>query len=87
MAVGSIKEAFNGYPSIGPLLPAMGYGAQQIKELEQTLNSTPCELVVVATPIDLRRITRIEKPCDRVRYELQEIGRPTLADLLVDEFA
>jgi predicted GTPase len=86
-AVGSIKETYDKYPTIGPLLPAMGYGPQQVKELEETINVTPCELVVVATPIDLRRVARIDKPCDRVRYELQEIGRPTLEDPLGEMFA
>jgi predicted GTPase len=86
-AVGSIRETYDKYPTIGPLLPAMGYGPQQVKELEETINATPCELVVVATPIDLRRVARIDKPCDRVRYELQEIGQPTLADLLSERFA
>jgi predicted GTPase len=85
--VGSIKETYDKYPTIGPLLPAMGYGPQQVKELEETINATPCELVVVATPIDLRRVARIDKPCDRVRYELQEIGQPILADLLSERFA
>ena len=79
-AVGSIREIYDRYPTIGPLLPAMGYGPQQVKELEETINATPCELVVVATPIDLRRVVRIDRPCDRVRYELQEIGQPTLDD-------
>ena len=86
-AVGSIKETYDKYPTIGPLLPAMGYGPQQVKELEETINATPCDLVVVATPIDLRRVAHIEKPCVRVRYELQEIGQPTLADLLSERFA
>jgi predicted GTPase len=86
-AVGSIKETYDKYPTIGPLLPAMGYGHQQVKELEETINATPCELVVVATPIDLRRVARIDRPCDRVRYELQEIGQPTLEDPLSEMFA
>jgi len=86
-AVGSIREIFDKYPTIGPLLPAMGYGPQQVKELEETINATPCELVVVDTPIDLRRVVRIDRPCDRVRYELQEIGRPTLEDPLREMFA
>jgi predicted GTPase len=86
-AVGSIKDVYARYPAMGAVLPAMGYGQRQIKELEQTINATPCDLVVVATPIDLRRIVQIDKPCDRVRYELQEIGQPTLADLLQDRFA
>lgn len=86
-AVGSIKETFTKYPSTGPILPAMGYGPQQTRDLEETINATPCELVVVATPIDLRRVAEINKPCVRVRYELQEIGHPTLLDLLQDRFA
>jgi predicted GTPase len=86
-AVGSIKETYDKYPTIGPLLPAMGYGPQQVKELEETINATPCELVVVATPIDLRRVARIDRPCDRVRYELQEIGQPTLEDTVREMFA
>ncbi len=86
-AAGSIKETYDKDPTIGPLLPAMGYGPQQVKELEGTMNATPCELVVVATPIDLRRVAHIDKPCGRVRYELQEIGQPTLADLLSERFA
>ena len=86
-AVGSIKETYDKYPTIGPLLPAMGYGPQQVKELEETINATPCELVVVATPIDLRRVARIDRPCDRVRYELQEIGQPTLEDPVREIFA
>ncbi|MGB9301231.1 MAG: cyclic 2,3-diphosphoglycerate synthase [Anaerolineae bacterium] len=86
-AVGSIKETYDKYPTIGPLLPAMGYGHQQVKELEETINATPCELVVVATPIDLRRVARIDRPCDRVRYELQEIGQPTLEDPVREMFA
>jgi predicted GTPase len=86
-AVGTIKETYDKYPTIGPLLPAMGYGPQQVKELEDTINATPCELVVVATPIDLRRVARIDRPCERVRYELQEIGQPTLEDPLREMFA
>ena len=85
-AVGSIKETFEKFPTIGPVLPAMGYGPRQVKELEKTINATPCELVMVATPIDLRRVVQISKPCDRVRYHLQEIGQPTLADLLSERF-
>ena len=86
-AVGSIKETYIKYPTIGPLLPAMGYSPHQVKELEETINATPCELVVVATPIDLRRVARIDRPCDRVRYELQEIGQPTLEDPVREMFA
>jgi predicted GTPase len=86
-AVGSIVETYARYPTTGDVLPAMGYGREQVAELEQTINNTPCDLVIVATPIDLRRVVKIDRPSQRVRYELQEIGRPTLADVLVDRFA
>lgn len=81
-AAGSIKETFARYSHIGALLPAMGYGEKQIGELEETINSSDAEIVLVATPIDLRRILKIEKPAIRLRYELQEIGRPNLEDAL-----
>jgi predicted GTPase len=81
-AVGSIAETYQKYPDTGPILPAMGYGAKQIHELEETINGTPCDLVIVATPIDLRRLITINRPSQRVRYELQEIGRPTLDDAI-----
>ena len=80
--VGTITETFQKYPEIGTLLPAMGYGEQQIKDLEETIRRVPCDLVLVATPIDLTRVARIEQPAQRVRYELQVIGQPDLADLL-----
>lgn len=86
-AVGSIAETFRKYPNTGPILPAMGYGARQIHELEETINATPCDLVIVATPIDLRRVVKINCPSQRVRYELQEIGRPTLQDVIGEAFA
>jgi predicted GTPase len=85
-AVGSIVETFEKYPQTGSLLPAMGYGEHQIKELETTINNTPCDLVIVATPIDLGRLVEVNKPVIRVRYELQEIGRPTLKDVLGAKF-
>jgi predicted GTPase len=80
--VGSISETFLRYPDIGSLLPAMGYGAEQMRDLEATINRTPADLVLVATPIDLRRVIQISKPALRVGYELQEIGRPDLSDAL-----
>ncbi len=80
--VGSLTQTFQRYPGIGTLLPAMGYGEQQMKDLEATIAATPCDLVLVATPIDLRRVIRIDKPALRVGYELQEIGKPDLADVL-----
>ena len=84
-AAGSIIDTFAQYPTTGPVLPAMGYSQEQTNELEETINATPCDLVIVATPIDLRRIVTVNKPCDRVRYELQEIGQPTLPDVLGDK--
>jgi predicted GTPase len=80
--VGTITETFEKYPDIGSLLPAMGYGDAQVKDLEETINKTDCDLVIIATPIDLRRLINIDKPSVRVSYDLQEIGRPTLEDVL-----
>jgi len=81
-AVGSIAETYKKYPTTGAVLPAMGYGDRQIQELEETINRTPCDLVIIGTPIDLRRLVRIKCPAERVRYELQVIGRPTLEDIV-----
>jgi len=80
--VGTIKETFKKYPNIGILLPAMGYGDKQKKDLEDTINKTDCDAVIVGTPIDLRKIINIKKPNVRVRYDLSEIGRPDLTDAL-----
>ncbi len=80
--VGTISETFEKYPEIGTLLPAMGYGAQQIKDLEETIRRVPCDLVIAATPIDLTRVAKIDHPVQRVSYELQVIGQPTLAGIL-----
>jgi len=85
-AVRSIAEAFRKYPHIGPLLPAMGYGEEQIRDLEETINATPCDLVLAATPVDIRRLLKVRYPVDRVRYELQVIGQPTLEEILVRRF-
>jgi len=81
-AVGKIKETFQTYPGIGTLLPAMGYGKQQVTDLEKTINATPCDVVVIGTPIDLNRIIKINKPTVSVSYELQEIGSPNLQMVL-----
>jgi len=83
-AVGEIADTFEKYPDIGELLPAMGYGEQQIKDLEATINATECDAVVIATPIDLRRIIKIKHPACQVQYDLQEIGHPTIEDVLKD---
>ncbi len=85
-AVGSILDTYRKYPTTGKVLPAMGYGEQQTKELEATINQTPADLAIIATPIDLRRIVNIKLPSQRVRYELQEIGQPTLMDILSAKF-
>lgn len=81
-AVRSIAATYESYPDTGPVLPAMGYGGDQMADLEETINRTPADLVIIATPIDLSRLIDIKKPTQRVRYELQEIGRPTLTELL-----
>ena len=80
--VGKLSETFDHYPKIGTLLPAMGYGDEQIKDLETTINNTECQGVIIGTPIDLRRIIDIKHPCTRVTYDLQEIGHPTLDEIL-----
>jgi predicted GTPase len=85
-AVGSILETYAKYPKTGPVLPAMGYSKQQIGELEETINATPCDLVIIATPIDLSRVLDIHRPHQRVRYELQVIGQPTLEEILRARF-
>ena len=82
---GTILAALDKYPHIGDLVPALGYGAKQVADLEKTLNACECDLIISATPIDLTRVLKIKKPCLRVAYELQEIGKPTVADL-VGEF-
>jgi len=81
-AIGSLKETYRKYSHIGALLPAMGYSKKQISELQRIINSVKCDSVIIATPIDLRRVLRINKPSVRVRYELQEIGKPDLKDVL-----
>jgi predicted GTPase len=83
-AVGRIKETFSKYPEIGDLLPAMGYGEEQVSDLEKTIDASDAELVIIGTPIDLSRVIKIKKPSVRVRYHLEEIGSPSLADVLKD---
>ena len=82
--VGELSQTFRNYPEIGTLLPAMGYGQQQLDDLEQTINNTDCDSVIIATPIDLNRIIKIKKPSTRVYYDLQEIGEPNLDGVLTD---
>jgi predicted GTPase len=83
-AVGKLAETFKIYPNIGTLLPAMGYGDQQVADLEKTIAAVPCDAVVIATPIDLNRIVKIKQPTVKVGYELQEIGQPDLEVILCD---
>jgi predicted GTPase len=85
--VASITDTFKKYPAIGTLLPAMGYGKKQIKDLETTINRAKCDSVIIATPIDLGSIIKINKPTVRVGYDLQEIGMPNLSDVLGEFFS
>jgi len=81
-AIGTIKDTYKKYPGVGTLLPAMGYGKKQIQELENTINAVDCDIVIIGTPIDLSRIVKINKKSIRVKYDLQEIGRPNLEEVL-----
>ncbi len=85
--VGSINETFLKYPNIGTLLPAMGYSDQQIKDLEETINKVDCDTVIIATPIDLNRLIKINKTSVRVKYELEEITKPDLKEILTKKFS
>ena len=85
-AVGTIKETFEKYPQIGQLLPAVGYSEKQLRDLEKTINRTQADLIVVATPIDIGRVIKINKPYVRVRYDLQEIGTPDLEEIIRKKF-
>jgi predicted GTPase len=84
-AVGSIADTFKAYPHMGDLLPAMGYGDEQIQELRETIARSDAELVLIGTPIDLRRLIELDKPALRVTYRLQEVGEPTLSDVLAEK--
>lgn len=85
--VGTISDTFKKYPAIGKLLPAMGYGEKQVKDLEETIRNTPCDTVIIGTPIDLNRVVKIDKPSVRVKYELEEISVPTLKTILEEKFS
>jgi predicted GTPase len=82
--VGKLKETFDIYPNIGTVLPAMGYGEEQLRDLEATINACDCETVVIGTPIDLNRVIEINKPSARVSYDLQSIGQPAFKDVIDD---
>jgi predicted GTPase len=81
-AIGSIKEVYNKFPHIGPVLPAMGYSKDQVRELEETINAVPCDAVVIGTPVDLRKILNMNKPAFRAAYDLKEVGKPGLEEIL-----
>ncbi|MBI3755872.1 MAG: GTPase, partial [Deltaproteobacteria bacterium] len=81
-AVGSIKNIFASYPHIKNLIPAMGYARHQIKDLEDTINAAPCDIVLIATPVDLTKIIKINKPTVRISYEIEEMGKPAIADVV-----
>jgi predicted GTPase len=83
-AVGSIAKTFADYPHVGALLPAMGYGREQMDDLRKTIEASGAELVLIGTPIDLRRLVDFEQPALRVTYRLQEVGEPTLEDVLAE---
>jgi predicted GTPase len=83
-AVGSIKTAYTKYPQLGKLIPALGYYEDQLEDLEKSINDTPCDMVLVGSPIDITRVVDIKKPAKRVRYDLEEIGEPTLESILKD---
>ncbi len=83
-AVGSIRDTFERYPHLGAVLPAMGYGPKQTAELAATINRTPADVIVIGTPVDLRHLIEMKQPALRVRYELQEIGKPDFEDILRD---
>jgi predicted GTPase len=83
-AVGSIAETYRDYPELGPLLPAMGYGADQLRDLEATIRAVPCDVVITGTPIDLGRLLDGGHPIRHAVYESQDVGNPTLGDVLQD---
>ena len=83
-AVGKLKETFDHYPDLGPILPSMGYSAKQVADLEKTIKNTPCDLVLIATPIDINRLIKIKQPTVKIGYEMQEIGSPTFKDIITN---
>jgi predicted GTPase len=85
--VGSLRKTFETYPNIGKVLPAMGYGEQQVKDLEATINACECDVVISATPIDLTRLVKLEKPILRVRYDYRDNSEPTLGECVMEMLA
>jgi len=82
--VGSIGDVYRAYPHLGPLLPAVGYFEDQLRDLEATIAATPVDVVMIATPFDITRVIRIDKPVVRVRYEVEELGEPSLTTVVTD---
>ena len=81
-AVGTIRQVYADYPETGPVLPAMGYGSRQMDDLAETILRTPADVVLIATPIDLRHVVDIDKPTLRVRYDVQDVGKPGLGNVI-----
>jgi predicted GTPase len=81
-AVGSLGPVYKTFPHMGPILPAMGYGEDQMRDLKQTIDAVPCDVVLVASPVDLSRLLHFDKPAVRVRYEVEELGEPKLSTIL-----
>jgi len=81
-AIGSIKKVYGKYSHLSKVLPAMGYGSEQMRELEETINTIDCDVVIIGTPVDLRRFMKIKKPTVRVRYEIEEFGQLPLEDVV-----
>ena len=83
----SIKQTFEKFPHIGPLLPAMGYSNEQVQDLKDTIEAADCDSIVIGTPIDLGKLIDLGKPSTRVRYSLAEVGEPNLETVLADFLA
>ena len=85
--VGTLQDTFVKYPNIGTLLPAMGYGAQQVQDLQATINATDCDVVISASPIDITGLLQVDKPLVRIRYKYKDKSTPTIGDVLRERFA
>jgi predicted GTPase len=85
-AIGSIEKAYKDYPHLGKVLPALGYNSDQLKELEKTINSTPCDIVILGTPANLAKLLKLNKPAVHAKYKLEEIGSPNLEEILSRHF-
>jgi predicted GTPase len=85
-AIGSIEKAYNDYPHLGKVLPALGYNSDQLRELEKTINSTPCDIIILGTPSNLTKLLKLNKPAVHAKYKLKEIGSPNLEEILSRHF-